>query len=49
MGHTVPVCLFYQKIQYFPLPQMNFLGKNLAMVYFSANFAIKIITKWRLK
>lgn len=38
-----------KKNNIFSLPKMNFLGKNLAVVYFSANFAIKIITKNGLK
>lgn len=41
--------LVLSKKQYFSLPKMNFLGKNLVIVYLSANFVIKIITKNGLK
>ena len=34
---------------YFSLSKYSFLVKNLAIVYFSANFARKIIAKWELK
>lgn len=37
------------KNPYFSFLKMSFLGKNLVVVYFNANFAIKIITKWGLK
>ena len=37
------------KNPYFSLHKTSFLGKNLVVVYFSANFATEIISKWELK
>lgn len=37
------------KNPYFSLLKTSFLGKNLVVVYFSANFVTEIITKCGLK
>lgn len=37
------------KNPYFSLHKTSFFGKNLVVVYFSANFATEIISKWELK
>lgn len=48
-GEKVSVCPILLKNPYFLLPKMSFLGKNWVIVYFSANFARKIIAKCVLK